>query len=327
LGLHLYSLDIPAQKARSGEYPLNISISANGENIISGEELIGGGGWSSDGRNYVTYGYVCNDFPDVNEFDLILDNLGVQKHIVLTQQSDNFALSNEINGITLAVGKFGGVTDMIATDVFDSAESANDYYIFGNIFFESKYYGKYGGQIQATGGWGGYDSESPLNYQIIEFYKNEKEIKKVKATMIFINYQRKEPLAFEIPVPKDGETIKTNIEIPVGSHIFRITEVRREGDKIYYEKNSHDVFNEDGSTTIKGVPYPWNDGYKDGESYIESPYIGDIFDKDRDIEKYNASPKMSCGEIWDFDENAETITFRFSGARVVQFGNFDVEFD
>lgn len=329
LGLNLYSLDIRASRVRE-EYPLYISITADGESIVTDERIEGGGGWGSDARNFVTYDYICSDFPDINEFDLTF--LGVETHISLVYQPDNFALSKENNGITFAVSKFNGVNDMLAMDVYDNSESANDYNIWGNMYHGIKMYGEDGEEIRLSGGYGGYDPNSGLNYQLLQMYKNEKQVKSMTGDMVSINYERKEQLAIEIPVPKDGETIKTNIEIPIGSHTFRITEVRREGDIIYYENNCFAVITQKshsdkntGSFTTQGIPY--NEGQEreqaitNGESFIEHISVG--HEDDWDVNK----SKMGGGEIWDFDENAETLTFYFSGATVLQFGDFNVEFE
>ena len=41
-----------------------------------------------------------------------------------------------------------------------------------------------------------------------------------------------------LPIPKDGETLMTDIKIPVGGIIYEVHEVRREGDVIYFKDNS-----------------------------------------------------------------------------------------
>jgi hypothetical protein len=154
----------------------------------------------------------------------------------------------------------------------------------------------------------------------------------------------KEPSAVEIPVPKDGETIQVNIEIPIGSHTFRITEVRREGDNIYYESNAHAVLTkkaknsvDTGSYTTHGIPTAWDDpdayekAVKNAESFIEfidfCP-VSDLYVPAEQLAEMfgGAFPKMCGGYIWDFDENAESLTFYFVHASIIQFGDFDIEF-
>lgn len=332
LGLQLCSVDIPAQKVVDGDYPIYLTISANDEPIVSDAETNWyaiGGDRGSQTKNFVSYMYICGDFPDVSEFDLTI--LGVTTHISLTEQPDNYALSKENNNITLVAYRFSGVTNMIAIDVFDSSEGADDYNVFGYTNLWEKYYGENGEEIRGGSGFGTHNPESPLNYQINDLYENEIPVKSIASDSVRIYYNRKEPLSVEIPVPKDGETIQTNIEIPIGTHTYRITEVRREGDIIYYENNSCEVLLEkshndmDIGYTVKGIPEKnsaeWEQAIANGEAFIQ--YISIGHDGDWDVNK----SKMGGGEIWDFDENAETLTFYFSGATVIQFGDFDIEFN
>ena len=325
LGMLFSSYDIPAQNMQ--DYPIYIDIDAGGENLLSNEEIRGSGGWGSDGRNYVNYQYIYKNFPGLNNFDLTI--LGVTTSVFLENQTGNFALSQENNGIIVAASKFGGVKDIFALDIYDIADSAKDYYII--IGYLPSASDINGDEIFITnGGGGGFNPDMPLSYQLIQAYKNEKEMKSIISAAVRLSYYRKEPLSIDIPVPKDGETVKTNIQIPIGSYTFKITEVRRDGDIIYYEKNSQEI------VTMRG---------KFGGNFKSSWWENfENFDKERVIKNreyyiesvsfYNpghadgtCGAVMGGGEIWNFDENAESLRFYFDGASIVQFGDFDIEFD
>ena len=340
LSLYLYSTDIRASRVHRGEeYPLYISIRADGEYIVSDEEIqVGDWGYGSSGENHVSYSYMHENFPDINEFALIID--GVETHISLMHQPDNFALSKENNGITLALSKFNGVTDMLAMDVYDSSEYAADYHVFGWQWF-GKYYDENGEEIRMSSGSGGFNPDSPLNYQMVRFHENEREIKSATASSIRVIYQRKtgDFLPVEIPVPKDGETIQVNIEIPIGSYTFRITELRREGGTIYYENNalafvverSRDPKNT-GSISNRRIPDPWDE---DKSAYEQAVANAEAFISHIALSPYDdwttpsdgTEPKIAGGEIWNFDENAEILKFYFCYAEIYQFGDFNITFD
>ena len=311
LSLYFHSYDITALKWQEGDYPLIISISADGKNIVSDEVLLDGGNWGIDEVNPASYVYTLEEFPDVNEFYLTLQ--GVDTRISLMHQPGNFALSRENNGITLAAYKFNGVNDMLAFDVFDGSESADDFHVFC-MSPKGKYYDKNGEEIRISGGRGGFQPNDLLHYQIVEFYKNEKEIKSLKADYLHIVYRRNEWLPVEIPVPENGETMRVNIEIPVGSHTYRLTKLYRENNKIYYEGSEQPI-------TV------WDEGgpeYRQKITDRETHIIDMLFAR----EDWETNPmRMRDGEIWGFDDNADTLTFYFYWAEVIQFGEFDIEFD
>ena len=328
LSLFINSKDIPAKN--EADYPVFMDISKDGNIIVSQKRLTGGGMWdNNDTMNSSDYIYLHEDFPDINEFDLTL--CGVETHIVLTEQKNNFALSEENNGITLAVGKFEKTPDLLTYDVFDKNLNTDEYDIFSDIYFNAKYICYDGEEISWNYGFGGFDPSAPFNYQMISFYKNEKEIKSVNAKMLNMQYIRKIPLAVEIPVPKYGESIKTNIEIPIGSHTYRITEIKRVGDIIYYKNNACEIIDEkagydtQGTGSLSSVGIPYGEGYEqaaaNNEAYIE--FVSFSHEGDWDTNK----SKMAGGEIWDFDPDAESLTFYFNSARIIQFGDFDVEFE
>ena len=317
---HLFLYMQPSGEALQGD-TLYISINAGGEYIVSHEKVQSIRTGRIDGSDSVIYQYFHEDFPKLNAF--ILTVAGVETHIALTSQPGNSALSEEINGITVAAKKFAGVTDLIAIGVFDSSESAADYMIHGHARVTSAYC-EDGEAIFRSGGQGRFSVLDPFSYSIMEFYGNDRKIKSVPAVEINLLYVRKQALPVEIPVPKDGEVIRADIEIAIGSHIFRITEVRREGDVIYYEDNAVYFGLEDREQAIInresiirdaffGLFSEWNETVME---QIEAANRGEVL-----------LPQMRGGQIWDFDESAETLAFYFTGADVTQFGDFTIAFD
>lgn len=334
---HLWLFIQPSDIRRGSEQednPLYISINAGGEYVVSNEELMVYSNVRSNGSNFVSYQYFHEDFPNVNGFFLTVR--GVETYIPLTHQPGNFALSEEINGITVAANKFALVTDLIAIGVFDSSESAEDYMISGFIPGLRRAYREDGGRILSSGAQGRFSRLDPLNYYIIEFFRNEKEIKSIPIDEVSLMYMRKESLPVEIPVPRDGESIQVNIEIPIGAHIFKITEVRREGDIIYYENNALHATTEKGTEFVGGqIPYmnpEREQAVANRESFIKEVFFSLFANSEEVMENIEAIrqgilPQMSGGEIWNFDENAESLTFYFNGAAITQFGDFNITFD
>ena len=312
LSLYLQSYDI-CSWGENEDDSLIISITANGEKIVSDKVLASGKNWSDTGeKSSASYIYSHANFPDVDEFYLTV--LGAKTQISLKSQPGNFALSQENNGITFAGYKFSGVTDMLAFDVFDNSESAEDYHLWGRAASrEFKCYGENGEEINISGGRGGFSPDNLFNYQTVEFYRNESAIKSLKASELNITYRRNEWLPVEIPVPEDGETIKTDITIQVGSHMYTITEIRRENGRIYYKDSAHPIiaWDEDKSEYRRKVA--------NKEAYI----VEMLFARE---DWATNKMRMGDGEIWDFDENEKTLTFYFYWAEVIQFGDFSIEF-
>jgi hypothetical protein len=78
-----------------------------------------------------------------------------------------------------------------------------------------------------------------LGYNLINFENGEnKNIHRVTADAIGISYDLEEKSWIKVPVPKDGETIYTDIKVPVIEGIvYELSAVRREGDALYIEDN------------------------------------------------------------------------------------------
>ena len=174
-----------------------------------------------------------------------------------------------------------------------------------------------------------------------------------------LHYRSKGAIPIEIPVPRDGESIETDIKIPIGSYTFEITNVRREGNTIYYEQNSHEILS-------KRLPYAiipgfnWDDSlyhiYYDEYEQLLEYFGGDYEAVEKTLARNTAyanavanrvavvemvtfiscypfgnlqltSAKMGCGEIYDFDPNAKTLTFYLDNAYITQYGDFSIEFE
>jgi hypothetical protein len=322
-----------------------ISAEINGETVVfdlqfNGSSSSGGGDYSIIRAEAL---YVSNIPPGINEFYLHMH--GIKTPVVLTEQHRNFALSQENNGITLAAFKPVGVPDMIFTGVSDSAENAADYIIMS--FGRNEKYGvaEDGERIELTGGSG--TANPSYIYSTIRFRGNERDIKQIKSDngWIGLRYGKNPelpPLTVTIPVPKDGETIETNIEAAFGSHIYRITQVRREGDVIYYESNSRSDrlwgsrTEDDDAVSLflffaRGLGFGRNSSryisaLENRESHFQIVYFNQsAADFSRNID--DSAPQIGGGRIWNFGEASESVTFYIHSAHIIQFGNFDIEFD
>ena len=303
---------------------LKLAIDVNGQ--ILEPTTWGGGGGSGPGVWNAFFKYQFAGFPDVNEFDLLVR--GVPTHIILTESDNrNIALSKENNGITMALHKFPQVTSMLGIDIIDKNTGKNEYNTF--IYLSPDYcqiYDKNGDTAAITGANGNWGSDS-FKINIIQTAQNNSEIKRLKCNAVEIDYYYKSsekipgtadlyaPIypVIEIPVPKDGETIKTDCQVTIGSHIYKITEVRRENDVIYFKDNEMmDVIRELDAEKEAA----------EGNSYI---YIAWRF-----IENYPNKQQTfieNDHKITGFDPDAEILKIMIHGLNIIQFGDFDVEFD
>ena len=252
------------------------------------------------------------DFPDVNEFELKLHNTTTQ--IVMSELSDEEKkpnLSNEINGIKLVAYKYRNNNALFGIDVINNNKK-DDRFNAMTVYHNLNVY-DYDGNILNPKGYSGgaYHPESKdygLGYSVVTFKNNEnKNIAKVSADGINIAYHydrnRVEPLKIIVPIPEDGETIHTDIKIPVGGLLYEMTEVRRDGDTIYFEDNrnmGHDV-------------------EKNLEVYIQSVTIS-IF-----VE--NKIMYLDNKEITIFNPDDKFIEMELNGFIIHYNGNFVINFD
>jgi len=299
---------------------LNAIININGEKFevrsLSGG---GGGGWES------FYQYVLSDFPDVTEFDFTIR--GITTPISLTVQSNNFvALSKENNGITLALHKFPQVTDMVGVDILNKNINKDEYNIFISLspLSYGQFYDVNGDEVVSTGASGG-GGGTNNRFDFIYMRNSVAEIKELKANAIEIHYDKNMEVlgGIEIPIPKDGETIKTESQVTIcGNIIYEITEVRREGDMIYYKDNSIGYIDFDIDS------YEYQEAIKNCVSYIS---LVNLVWEDFATNPTNSNDKFGYGSdyktITGFDPDAETLKLGIMTVRVIQFGDFDIEFN
>ena len=290
-----------------------LSISADGKEIIPNVTLstrysiVSGSLTSSYDGKSVSYHYFNEDFPDINEFDLSL--FGLETRISLVEQPGNAAISQTNNGITFAAYKFNGVRAFIATDIYDE-NAGDDYWLMPHNIPLMDIYGENGETILCNGG----GSAGNFSYWLARFVDQAKtpEVKGIKTNAVAISYIFKNDVFIEFPIPQDGETIETDIKIQVGSQTLKITEVRREGDIIYYESNICRYARYDSPPS--GLEY----AAANREAYISAFSVAN-WETDKAY--------LSDNEISNFDLNAETIIFRLHSVDITQYGDFDIEFD
>jgi hypothetical protein len=309
LSLYIDTKDIPAKD--ENDYPVLLNISVNGENIVSDAYIGGGGTWGigDDGiirGNHVYYWYSHENFPDINEFDLTL--CGVETRIVLTEQQGNFAMSKENNGVTLVGYKFNGV-NMMCLDVLNKNVNSGDY----------KYYG-----------WNDLKSKDGI-YHLLNTFPADDEITDFKTDVITMCYYKDRDYAdiIEIPVPKDGDTIVTDIKTLVGEYVYKISEVRREGDIIYYTDNS--IPRETTLFDLEKGQWRGTTLIPQGEELEKAIKNKKMFIDDASLypEDWESGPYVNstAGAIWNFDENAEIIRLKLMDITIRQYGDFDIKFD
>ena len=333
LTIYVETSDIAA--SQTAQYPVTLGLSANGEILVKNEVIKNGSAmWGWDGFERTGYWYICRNFPDANEFDLTL--CGVETSITLTEQPGNFATSKENNGVILGLYKFNNVSNMIAVDVF--VENFDFDSCWKNVTADG-FYGTGGEEIAPFK----YEGIGAGYYQLCQFNDGTPEVKGIKSDYALIYYSTQKfnyvifngieaPLIdylkidhiINIPVPKDGETIATDIQYTIGSHTYIISEVRREGDIIYYKDNCRlELKNINGeeayyaTTPLSGTP-EYEKAVENQEYFIIDVSLFDV---------NNSNAIIKPGEILNFDKNAEVLKLNLITMQVTQFGDFSVEFD
>jgi hypothetical protein len=332
----IFYIDAPAIISRdlSG---LSATVNINGE--ILEVKCSGGSGGGGDGFAESNYHYIYSDFPDVTEFDFTIR--GVTKHISLTVEGDNYvALSKENNGITLALHKFPKVTSIMGLDFIDKNIDKDKYTAMSLSLVPTdqfKLYDENGEEFSIEGfSYSGY-----VGNIIMGMMGNTSEIKRIKADAVnlhyyhnFMRFGRRDTLGItpdsnagfdfiEIPIPKDGETIETDCQAAIGKYIYKITEVRREGDMIYYKDNANASFWYDVTYTMSSQEY--QKAVENCEYNINFVWLGM---EDFAENPVNSNDKIDCNDktITGFDKDAETLKLAVLNADIIQLGNFDIEF-
>ena len=238
-----------------------------GTTAIDGEihvfQSTGWGGSSIRGFRVGYFPMINYDFPDVNEFELQI--MGATARVILTELNEEEKIpytSKEINGITLAAYKFRGTNRILSLDVINKNDLGEFYTgTPGYIHFDSVT-GAGGASIQSIGssehsfrGWSANDPYRKFSYYIIQLANEANTalaaINDLPAIMIeyfpetvdvnldsFESRRVTTNPQLTLPIPKDGEILKTDIKIPVGGIIYEVSEVRRERDIIYFKDNS-----------------------------------------------------------------------------------------
>jgi len=291
--------------------------------INTGEEIIeirnyGGSG----GGGKTSYNYTYTDFPDVNKFDLTIR--GATIPIVLKEQENSFVLSKENNGVTIALHKFPHVTSFVGIDIIDKKINPDDYdtYVLYLPYEQEQFYGEAGERIEMTGGSS--SSGNGFKTNLIVLNENTSEIKGLKSNAVEINYTEKDRTVISIPIPEDGETIyPADCQVTIAGHIYKITEVKREGNKLYYKDNasyeSLHILDED--------PVKLQEAVENNEAHLLMAALMPLlitnishgYDENNEWQIFTGIDKL--------DADATTLDCAIWFLRVMQFGDFDVTFD
>jgi hypothetical protein len=174
-------------------------------------------------------------------------------------------------------------------------------------------------------------------YMLIE-YKNKTLI----GDPSYLSYDDFGNNIIEIPIPKDGETLYTDITYPLGDYIYKITEVRRDGDVIYFKDNqipAEEIFGgewEDGNGTwsYQHITIDKEEAIRNKESYIYHIVLFLILDEpqvypnpgNRGIISITQLKKISVIDCNDstnrlFDIDAETLRLGVGDYMIIQYGN------
>ena len=274
--------------------------------------------------------------------------------------------SKEINGITLTAYTKEKITDTVYLDFIDKNIDSQKYgkrrVIPGGL---TEIYDINGQPVTFLNGSYLFNAEYKLNTMA--------EIGSIKMDRVYIAYENttlEGDISYltyddfgdniiEIPIPKDGETLYTDITYPIGNYIYRITEVRREGDIIYFEDNQipTEVIMgnkpKDGNATIKGkvengnitlsyqrVTISEEEAVRNEEAYIYNITLFLILDEpqvypnpgNRGIISQTPTKTINVIDCNDsanrlFDIDAETLRLGVGGVTIVQYGDFTVEFE
>lgn len=283
--------------------------------------------------DYTAFFINYKNFPDINEFDIKLGEASVE-HISLTKNPGEFALSKENNGVTYGLYKIKGSESLSFNGIYgiDFNESYSVVANAGKKYTDNYIY-YYDGDGNTIGG-GAYGISFGKGYSILNIDGNTSEIKGLKADHVLIDYHltrniingepvnRGGEMLIEIPVLKDGETMETDIQINIGKYVYKITELRREENIIYYKDNAVNFEEIDGAKYDEAVK---NQEYIIHGAYFIDANTSEIYSLE--FEDSGVYAAATGGEIRGFDENAETISLVLRNILIYQFGDFSVEFD
>ena len=325
--------------------PLVISAHSGGEMIFEAEVL--DRAITHDAKAFfLTY----RDFPDIDAFDL--DLYGSLAGVSLKEISGEVAFSKENNGVTLAVQKVKGSETMYFTGIYGASIKPENYRFSGAMSrFHSFAYDNGGNPFDLLDGGAERFFHNGFS---VGFHKNADGIKGFKSDRLELYYGKQPdsfmsvtaPIGlpthypfdiFELPVPKDGETLEIDIEIAVGQYIYRITSISREGDRLYFEDNSTLKFKYGENGEINGaVTWEPAQGTPEYAQAVENreysigwaQFICGDLTEDMPWYGWDGRYERVAGSlITGFDENAENVKLALVEILIYQYGNFDVEFE
>ena len=325
--------------------PLTISAYNGGEMIF--EKKVMDRMISHDTKAFF---FVYKDFPEIDTFDLNL--YGSSATVSLKEINDAVAFSKENNGVTLAVQKVKDSESMYFTGLYGADINPGNYRFSGTMSRLHSYaYDKNGNifELLDQGAERFFDSGFSVG-----FNKNANEIKGYKCDRLELYYSKMLDVLintalngpidfpmchpfdiFELPIPKNGETIQADIEIPIGQYLYKITSVSREGDKLYIEDNAIIKFKRDGNGAVSWEPMRGTPEYEravENQEYFigwASLTYGDLTEDMHTQwigwpDKYEG---VNRGIIKNFDKNAESLKIALVEIQIIQYGDFNVEFE
>jgi len=286
--------------------------------IINGEEYILAKGIQGGGINgyRLTFCVKNDNFPDINEFDLSFE--GATAHIIMTEMSEEEKtpyLSQESGGITLAAYKYRN-NRYIGFDIINNHDSDDFTHTFTRLsdISGTHIYDGNGDEIKLAGGGLNRTNnifQSNLTNGLLYLNNDDDvEVKKITADSIIVNYRSdfENPLHITLPIPKDGETIYPDIEIPVGGAVYKITEIRRERNVIYFKDNCILYFDE---------AFDHNKAVENREAYITSAWVGNM----------DMRSDVTDNGLTGFDIDDTSIDAFIRHIDVTYFGNFIINFN
>ena len=154
----------------------------------------------------------------------------------------------------------------------------------------------------------------------METHGNASEIKGLKCKAIDISYGLMNVYShnIELPLPKDGETIKSDAQVTVAGHVYKITEVKREGDTIYYKDNSQ----WDEILSVSEDPVKLQEAIENRDVYIRRAGAYPI-----DVSSRGGGSDTEWNIITGVDKDIEMLELGLIYFDVTQFGDFDIEFE
>jgi hypothetical protein len=231
----------------------------------------------------------------------------------------------------MALGKVNGTSDLFYKSFFYDILDDDSFTVIirRGIWGEHYFYDINGDKIPLSS-WGG--AGSGIGFGLLRLRNNSNpipEVKGFKSDSVDLYFYISNPIMIEIPIPKNSERIETDIAIPFGQYIYKITEVWRRGNSIFIEDNGiqkveTEIQGENRLYWIDNIQMiPGTPDYEIAVANREAIIRAVQFDTD----EAKISTRNGRIEIVDFNENAGAILLKPYSANITQYGNFDIEFD